>query len=199
MMGRAEGAFPVSWCGTEELCCQGCPRPELHLWQRAGAMLREQCRNRVGVEETSPVSPRPPLQMLACKGEQRGMGGLCEKPQPFSAEGTSFPEQWGDDLPLLLHIASGERSCPGGTSPPTGYMGTMVVEVLPLLLPRALGAGQDSLLIPHSSSSGFFQSPEPSWHSPLANAPTLMPFPHFTVLPLAFVARDSVLTPAAVP
>lgn len=183
---------------------RSCGAKAVHGWSCISGSERERCSgSSAGTGSVwgrqAPVSPWPPLQMLACKGEQRGMGGLCEKPQPFSTEGTSFPEQQGDDLPLLLHITSGERSCPGGTSPHTGSTGIMVVEVLPLLLPRALGAGQDSLLIPHSSSSGFFQSPEPIWHSPLANAPTLMPFPHFTLLPLAFVALDSILTSAAAP
>lgn len=51
------------------------------------------------------------------------MEGLCEKPQHFSTEGSSFPECLGEDLPLLLCIASGERSRPGGTSPRNGYTG----------------------------------------------------------------------------
>lgn len=41
------------------------------------------------------------------------------------------------------------------------HEGAMVVEVLPLLLPNALGSGQDSLLIPHSSS-GFSKAQSPA-------------------------------------
>lgn len=40
--------------------------------------------------------------------------------------------------------------------------GTVVVEICPLLLPRALGAGQDLLLIPHFSSSIFSKARSPS-------------------------------------
>jgi len=40
--------------------------------------------------------------------------------------------------------------------------GTTVVKVCTLLLPSALGVGQDSLLIPRSSSSEFSKAQSPS-------------------------------------
>lgn len=61
-----------------------------------------------------------------------------QKLQYFSAEGSSFPAWWGEDIPPLLYIASAL----GAQALLLYTQGTVMVEVRPCYCPLPWGQGR---------------------------------------------------------